>query len=331
MPGAGPRRAAPGRTGGFPWAAPRPPGGTWPGRGRPRRPRRVPRRRPGRGPASRPIGDFPVSRSAATAAAIAAGTAQAPVAPFEQLARAGSASICSGSGRSISIGQARNSTPRPSPTAPDQCRTGLVAGAGGAPRRPSGEAAISQVRGDGQRRPADAASDGGAQASASRTRKKAETRPRDKISSACHPSGSTGTTRAAQPCAKPFVCHRPRVGLPGQVAQPVGQRRGGQIPSRRRHLLRRVGRGDHGHRVGQHEGRRRLARAPPGAGPPARRSGAVDSFVEEQQAVPGLGQPPRPGRGSEPHPLVAPTTMGSPAKSEGSRIEAITVSCTATP
>jgi hypothetical protein len=123
------------------------------------------------------------------------------------------------------------------------------------------------------------------------------------------------------PAARQAVGHRPRMGLPGQVAQPVGQRRG-QVPAVRG-LLGRVGRGHHSHLVRQRE----VAHGPFQYHPEQcrllrGRGGGL--LVEEQQAAPGLGQPPRPRRGA--NRTTSPTTMGSPAKSEGSLIEAMTVS-----
>jgi hypothetical protein len=100
-----------------------------------------------------------------------------------------------------------------------------------------------------------------------------------------------------RPPARQAVGHRARVGLPGQVAQPVGQRRG-QVPAVRG-LLRRVRRGHHRDLLGQ----RQVAHGPLEHHPEqgglhgGRRGGQL---VKEQQPAPGLGQPPRPGRGSEP-------------------------------
>ena len=103
--------------------------------------------------------------------------------------------------------------------------------------------------------------------------------------------------RGRRPAAGQPVGDASRRGLPGQVAQPVGQR-GGQIPAVGG-LLRRVGRGDHGDIVRK----RQVADGPledhaQQRGLDSGRSGG--QLVEEQHAGTRLGQPGRPQRRGEP-------------------------------
>ena len=181
-------------------------------------------------------------------------------------------------------------------------------------------AAISQVRGDGQPRPAAAALVGGAQASPGRTCRKAATRPRDKISSACHPSGSTGTTGADQPPASPSatargsVCHarwQSRLASGADRSQPSAACSGGLAAATTATSSGSV-------RSPTARSSTTRSRAAWTAG------GAVDSSSRNSSPRPASAS--RRAQAGGANRTSPPTTMGSPAKSEGSLIEAITVS-----
>ena len=180
--------------------------------------------------------------------------------------------------------------------APDQGRTGLVPGFRGACRGPQPGGHLPGTR---------------ARPAASRSRRIRRRRARQRgpgpQEGRHQPAGqyllglpAPGQLRhlGGGPAAGQPVGHHPGRDLPGEMTEPVGQRRG-QVPPVRR-LLRRVGRGDDRHLGGQVEITHGAFEDHPQQG---RLHGRWrgGQLVQEQQAPPGRGQPLGPGRGREPH------------------------------
>ena len=234
----------------------------------------------------------------------------------------GSASTASGSGRSISAARPGTRRPRrrrpprrPAPSGPRR-RPPL--------RRSPPTAGPPSPRSAGWASPGPPppASAGGAQARAGRTCRNAATRPRASSCSACQPAGQHRHDRARtsrRPARRrPSAGRSPRSG--GTAGWPAGADRSQPSAACSGGLAAATTATSGG-----------SDRSPTTRSSTTRSSaactagGAVDSSSRNSSPWPASASRRGPGGRREPAPR-RPTTMGSPAKSDGSRIEAITVS-----
>src|SRR5919199_3333088 len=232
----------------------------------------------------------------------------------------GSASTSSGSGRSILLAQLRSSIPAPCPTEP------ITSAARACSEAPATVAAvhstevISQLRGLGQPRPWAVPSCGMATVSPGRAETNADTRPRPRASWASQPSGRRGTTGAPQPPVSPWAKSwdstgqsrwQNRLASGADRSQPSAASSGGLAAA--------------------------ITTMPPGSSrsPTTRSSTTLSSAactaggaveISSRKRMPACASPSRRAHRGGAKATLPSVTTGSPAKSEGSRMDAITVS-----
>ena len=234
---------------------------------------------------------------------------------------AGSASTCSGSGRSISISQAEELHARPIPDgAPDQRRAGPRPRRPPRPPRPSGGLPFPTSGATASRggRPTQGPTAARRPARAGRAGRRPPARG---------PGPPRPPTRRETP-ARPVRSSRPPGRRPPIAGRSARSGDTGGWPAARTGpavggLFRRVGRGHHGRPSGS-------VRSPTARSSTTRSSaactagGAVDSSSRNSRPYPAPASRRAQAGGAN---RTSPSaTMGSPAKSDGSRIEAITVS-----
>src|SRR5919199_1704012 len=232
----------------------------------------------------------------------------------------GSASTSSGSGRSILLAQLRSSIPAPCPTEP------ITSAARACSEAPATVAAvhstevISQLRGLGQPRPWAVPSCGMATVSPGRAETNADTRPRPRASWASQPSGRRGTTGAPQPPVSPWAKSwdstgqsrwQNRLANGADRSQPSAASSGGLAAA--------------------------ITTMPPGSSrsPTTRSSTTLSSAactaggaveISSRKRMPACASASRRAHRGGAKATLPSVTTGSPAKSEGSRMDAITVS-----